>query len=73
MSMMKIKKTLQPSTMEIKRIVQHNHQQCKLNDEHNKTQNTQTQQWILECSTNTIAKTKTQTPMLHLDLESQTR
>jgi hypothetical protein len=49
MSMMKIKKTLQPSTMEIKRIVQHNHQQCKLNDEHNKTQNTQTQQWILEC------------------------
>jgi hypothetical protein len=34
---MKIERALQPSTMEIKRIVEHNHQQCKLNDEHNKT------------------------------------
>jgi hypothetical protein len=49
MSMMKIGQALQPSTMKIKRIVEHNHQQCKLNDEHNKAQNTQTQQWILEC------------------------
>jgi hypothetical protein len=49
MSMMKIRKALQPSRMEILKIVEHNHQQCKLNDEHNKAQSTQTQQWILEC------------------------
>jgi hypothetical protein len=39
----------QPTTMEIEGIVEHDHWWCKLNDEHNKTHNTQSWEWKLKC------------------------